>query len=190
MIEHLDIARGPLDSDDSYSLAVVRSAGGVALGRKTRGFGIGRLVLPGGKDRYYISGSGIGLVPGTVDVSREVFEETGLDIDPKLFTQAAMLALDTEDDTKTVAVYRAYCRQIPLKKSSEFSELDWYDEQRLPYDEMPPDYIQWLPHVLAGYAVTTFLETDNDELVGGMIYRQQLEPLNRAEMIPIELSQP
>lgn len=187
MTEWLDLARGPLDADDSFNLAVIRSAGGIVLGRKTRGYGTGRLVLPGGKDHYYISGEGIGIVPGVVDVSREVNEETGLDIDPKLFTQAAMLNVDTEDDIKSVAVYRAHSRQVPLTDSGEFADLDWYGTSDLPYDKMPEDYAHWLPHVLAGYAVTAFFDTYEEKLLGGTVYRQQQNPLGRLEMLAVEI---
>lgn len=39
------------DSDRDFSLVVVRHEDALLLGRKTRGFGAGNWVLPGGKDK-------------------------------------------------------------------------------------------------------------------------------------------
>jgi hypothetical protein len=63
MSDLIEIASGPLDSDEVFNLIVVRSVGHVALGRKTRGYGSNRLVLPGGKERYYLRSSGVGILP-------------------------------------------------------------------------------------------------------------------------------
>jgi hypothetical protein len=189
MSEWLDLARGPIDSDDEFNLAIIRGAGCVVLGRKSRGYGAGKIVLPGGKKRYYLIGNGIGIIPGTVDVSGEVFEETRLDIDTGLFTQAAMLFVATEDDTKTVEIHTAHIRKVPLLPASisaDITDLNWHEEASLPYDDMPPDYKLWLPHVLSGYAVNAFFETEKGVLFGGKVYRQRLEPIGRMEMLPIE----
>jgi 8-oxo-dGTP diphosphatase len=185
MIEQLGALHGPRDSDESFSLAVIRSAGGVILGRKTRGFGTGKLMLPGGKDRYFVSGNGVGLIPGRVDVAREVREETGLDIDPIEFEQRAVLHVYAPGSTRTITAYQAWAMQEPLQSTDELTPLEWHNEKTLPYDEMPDDYRHWLPHVLAGYAVTAFFNTTSGGHVGGKVFRQQLEPLGLLEEVPV-----
>jgi hypothetical protein len=99
------------------------------------------------------------------------------------------LNIDTEDDTRLVKVFTGSSLKIPLKGSSELSELDWYPETSLPYEHMPRDYELWLPHLLAGYAVTAFFDTDQGELLGGRIFRQHIDPLERAEVITVDLAQ-
>ena len=65
--------------------------------------------------------------------------------------------------------------------SSELADLAWCSVEKLPYDEMPKDYKLWLPHILAGYAVNAFFETDS----GPKIFRQKLDTLGRMEEVPI-----
>ncbi len=142
MIKHLELMDGPFDVEDSFSLVVVRNQGYIVMGRKRRGYGEDKLVLPGGKNKFYISSVGIGLVPTTHDASREVYEETGLDIDHRAITQ-----------------------------------------KRLLHSEMLEDYKLWLPHLLAGYTVDGFIETDSDRVLEAKIFRQQLNPLGRMEFI-------
>lgn len=186
MKERLESSHTLLDSDESFSLSVVTNDNRIALGAKTRGFGSGRLVLPGGKNRYSIDASGICIVSGPVDASREVYEETGLDIDPSSFLHVARLNIDTEDDFRTISVYKAKSGNYPLIDTGELEGLTWHDVQALPYDKMPKDYRYWLPHVLAGYAVTAFFTTNYTDLVAAKIFRQQLEPIGRLEELPAE----
>jgi 8-oxo-dGTP diphosphatase len=186
MNERQDSSLTLLDSDESFSLAVVTNGNRIVLGNKTRGFGTGMLVLPGGKNRYCVDANGLGLIPGPIDASREVREETGLDIDPNSFVHMARLNIDTEDDFRAVSVYQARSGDYPLVSTGELEDLAWHDVRTLPYDKMPRDYEFWLPHVLAGYAVTAFFTTNYSDLVGAKIFRQPLEPIGRLEELPAE----
>lgn len=190
MSDLLEIASGPIESDEIFNLVVVRSLGHIVLGQKTREYGSGSLVLPGGKERYYLNTNGVGILPGTYDASRELFEETGIDLNPSLLSEVGRLNIETEDDTRLVRVFMGTSRKIPLEGSSELAEVDWYPETSLPYDQMPRDYELWLPHVLAGYVVTAFLDTDQGELLDGRVFRQRINPLERAEMITVDFVQP
>lgn len=176
---------GPFDSADSFSLVVVRNSGDIVLGRKTRGYGAGKLVLPGGKDRYYLGDDGVALIPGIQDAEREVREELGVAIDPSDLRQLGMLHIATEDDNKDVKIFETHAERFPLSNSPELTDVRWHPTDRLPYADMPPDYRLWLPTVLADYAVTAFLKTDEDELLGGTVFRQQLHPLGRMEKVDI-----
>lgn len=188
MAESLEIMDGPLEADDQFNLTVVRSTGSIVMGRKLRGYGKGRLVLPGGKSHYYLGSGGIAIVPGPYDASRELFEETGIDTDVRSLSQVGLLNIATEEDIKSVAIYEAHTRKVALHNTAELTDLDWYAETSLPYNEMPKDYKLWLPHILAGYAVTAYFETYNDDLVDATIYRQQQNPLSRAERLAVDVS--
>lgn len=179
---------GPYELEDYFSLSVIRSAGSLVLGRKTRGYGAGKLALPGGKDHYYLSELGIGLATGPQNASREIYEEVGLDIDPQLIARVGILYVSTEDDNKDVAIYEVTCRQASLTNTDELESVNWYPEDSLPYEEMPADYKLWLPSILAGYMVTAYLETDHDEILEGKLFRQQINPLGRLEQVLVEQS--
>jgi len=172
-----------VESEDDLNLTLIRSEGAMLLGKKTRGYGEGKLVLPGGKSRHFVSSMGIGILPYDGEAAREATEESGISIVPGQLAQVAMLYVSTEEDTKIIRVYETHLSRTDVSASEEFSELSWQDEETLPYDNMPEDYRLWLPHVLAGYAVTGFFETDRDALVVTTLYRQRLQPLERAELI-------
>src|SRR5665213_268958 len=184
MTESLGLMTGPLESEDTFSLVVIRSAGSVLLGRKTRGYGTGKLVLPGGSDHYYLSSQGIGLVEGGHNASREVQEETGLTIDSSQIVQKGVLYIATEEDSKDVVIYETYADRIEPTSSAELESVAWFEETTLPYEEMPADYALWLPSLLTGCVITGFLETDHDEIVAGNIFIQQTNPLGRLQKLP------
>ncbi len=181
MTEQLNFMGGPIESEDSFSLAVIQTRRRILLGRKSRGFAEGRLVLPGGKDHFYLSADGVSLTPGVFGASREVFEEAGLDIPPSAFRQVGMLHVATEEDNKDISIYTTTSSEAELKDSEELRDLSWIDIDELPYDEMPSDYKLWLPHILDGYAVNAYLETDQDRIMGGDVFRQKIDPLGRSE---------
>jgi 8-oxo-dGTP diphosphatase len=164
------------EADDCFSLTVVRHAGSIALGRKTRGYGVGRLVLPGGKDRFGPAGS------LHENAAREVKEEIGVEAAVK---QVGVLHISTEADIKKVSLFEAWTKLPYLHPSEELSSPQWYPKDALPYEDMPADYAIWLPHIIAGYSVTAMLETNQDVVIGGMVIRQQQEPLGRAEQVPL-----
>lgn len=174
---------GPFEAKDDFNLTVVRTDSSVLMGRKTRGFGEGQLVLAGGKTRYYIRETGVAVLPFEDEAAREVGEETGISITSRRLAQKAMLYIADEQDTKIVRIYEA---RIPLEvptASTELADLSWRSAEELPYEEMPDDYKLWLPHVLAGYAVTAFFETEAGAVVDASVFRQRLEPLGRLENV-------
>jgi 8-oxo-dGTP pyrophosphatase MutT (NUDIX family) len=182
MTEYVDLLNGPIDLDGEYNLAVVRSAGAIILGRKTRGYGTGKLVLPGGKEQFYLGRDGIGLVPGAYGARREVRQETGLTLDWKLFKDYGRLHILTEDDEKNVGIFLADLPGRPeLTGSDELDDLAWHVQEDLPYKEMPADYRLWLPHVLTGHVVTVFMETEEDKLHGVQIYTMNEAPGSRLD---------
>lgn len=185
MSEVLPMMRGPFDAEDDFNLTVIRTAHSVLLGRKARGFGAGNLVLPGGKTRYYL-GTGMVVIPFEEEAAREALEETGLPISPSQLTQKGILHIADENDTKTVRLYEAMLPAATPATSTELSEIGWHPTDDLPYGEMPSDYKLWLPHLLAGYAVTAYLENNSDQLVAAQLFRQKLDPLERAEEVIVD----
>ncbi len=85
-------------------------------------------------------------------------------------------------------IYKGSTLQTVLIPSDEFETLSWYPSTDLPYDEMPADYAHWLPHVMDGYNVTVFLETDQDELLGGDVYRSSPNASERLAHFPISIA--
>lgn len=187
MSETLAILHGPIEADDDFNLTVVRYGGAVLMGRKTRGYGEGKLVLPGGKTRFYIGASGMGILPFASEAAREATEETGLAVSANQMRPMGVLHV-ADEDTRIVRLYEARLAIRPSDvKSGELEDIDWIDESELQYDHMPDDYRLWLPHVLAGYAVTAFFESDGHQVVEGQVFRQRLDPLGRAELLEVQL---
>lgn len=183
MTEALSILTGPMESDEDYSLTVLRTQNSVLMGRKTRGYGMGKLVLPGGKNRWYLGETGMGFMPFADEAAREAREETGIRISTQELQQKGILHVIGEEESKVVRIYDALVEPNLATVSGELADQAWLPATELPYQEMPQDYPLWLPHVLAGYAVTAFLQTEQDELVHATVYRQQLQPLGRAEPV-------
>lgn len=178
---------GPIEADDDFNLTVIRTDNSVLIGRKTRGFGEGRLVLPGGKTRYYIGDSGMALVPFQEEAARELSEETGLSITTEQLAQKGILHIADADDTRTIRVYEATVEAMSQATSTELADLGWHSLAELRYLDMPEDYALWLPHILGGYAINGFIETDANKVVAANIFRQKLEPLGRMEHVPVNL---
>jgi 8-oxo-dGTP pyrophosphatase MutT (NUDIX family) len=169
MSEPIELLGGPHESDEQYNLAVITAGTElgrvVLLGEKTRGYGAGQLVLPGGKERYYVGSSGMLLVPGGVE--REVREETKLAVPAGGWTPAGGLVVsDDEDILRQINVYTT---ELPgpstVTDSDEQYNLAWFPAHDLPYDRMPEDYEMWLRHVLAGFAIFFFLRHEGGKLV-------------------------
>jgi 8-oxo-dGTP pyrophosphatase MutT (NUDIX family) len=160
----------PLDSDEVYSLSVVRAEGALILGTKTRGFGMGQEVLPGGKEQFYLGLGGISLIPGFFGANRELRQETGLSVPEHKWRQVGNLYILTEDDERQVQLCEAKLdTKVPLQNSSELQDLSWVDESELPYDDMPDDYPLWLPYILGGYTINAFLEIDESGIYGTIL---------------------
>lgn len=188
MSDHLSLMTGPLEAEDDFNLTIVRTNRSILLGRKVRGFGMGQLVVPGGKTRYYIGEAGIALIPFNAEAAREASEETGLQIAGTELVQKGILHIADEEDTKTVRLYEAVMPSATTVTSGELEDLAWRSLDELPYKEMPDDYKFWLPHLLAGYAINAFIESDMGQIVEVKTFKQKLEPLGRMEEVPVELT--
>lgn len=189
----VDCLSGPCDSDESYSLVIARQGQGhILLGRKTRGFGQGKWVLPGGKDRYWIGPGYVGRQPGTVDAARELNQETGLVVEHQdLALVGTIHASDQAADTKEVQIYATPpLDSESLSPSSEFAQLDWWPDLALPYGEMPADYRLWLPHILGGYFVQVFLEFYGDKIVHSQTLGFHHTPGSRLQELAPPMIQP
>ncbi|TAH32231.1 hypothetical protein EYC58_03425 [Candidatus Saccharibacteria bacterium] len=187
MVEAIHFLGMPIDSDEDYSLTVVHSAGSVLLGEKTRGFGNGKFVLPGGKDQYYLSQQGVHVV-GPVDCAvREAAQETGVSVSREAVRQVGFLRLTDEQSENTqVRIFMStVAHQVGLHDTGELKNLHWRSEPDIPYGEMPYDYRLWLPRVLAGCVVNLFLDTDGGKVIGGKGYCQELEPLGRMKAFSV-----
>lgn len=189
MTESLLSMSGLLEAEDDFNLTIVHCEDSILMGRKMRGFGKGKLVLPGGKTRYSIGESGIYIIPFEEEAAREATEETGIPLIGALFEQTGVLHIADEIDTRTIRIYKTRVVARTATHSDELSDLNWHPADALPYGEMPQDYGLWLPHILAGYAVTAFFETNSDQIVDAKIFRQRLNPLERAEEVFVELRQ-
>jgi len=113
----------------------------VLLAMKKRGFGAGRFNGVGGK------------IEGSESIEqalvRESQEEIG--ITPKNFKKVANITFDEyfkgEPATMNVHVFTA---KEWVGKPTESDEMSpqWFDKDKLPFDQMWPDDIYWLPQVL------------------------------------------
>lgn len=185
------ILSGPFNSDEDFTLVVLRHQGNVAFGRKTRGFGEGKLVLPGGKTQYYLGPGGVSIKPLGSEASREVGEEIGLTLPGNSFSAVGMLAISSGYDERTIAILQAHLLAADvLHPTGELEDPLWIREDSLPYDEMPNDYQSWLPSILGGYSVAAFIEDDENQtpqVTHG--FRQKRNPLGRLEVLPLNPSQ-
>jgi len=160
----------PLDSDEVYNLSLVRACGAIVLGTKTRGFGTGKTVLPGGKEQYYLSAGGVHLIPGSYGASRELIQETGVPVPDACWKQVGNLYVLSPDDERQIHLYEAKLpAKAVLQASGELANPTWIEEHEINYDDMPNDYRLWLPHILAGYTINAFFEIDDDETIYGNI---------------------
>ncbi|HEV2412641.1 MAG TPA: NUDIX domain-containing protein [Candidatus Saccharimonadales bacterium] len=182
-----------LESTDNYSLTIVRKNGRILLGRKTRGFGMGRLVAPGGKDEYELA-FGMNFWDALRENARsELSQETGLDLVTSSFRWVGNLNLtDSEDETSTVTLFVVDCppsketRDEDSREDPELVDLEWFQEDQIPYDRMPDDYRFWLPYILSGERVTAFFRDEGDSLVNGEVYHQKIEPeLERMQLVKV-----
>lgn len=152
----------PLESDQNFSLTVIQAAGHVLFGRKTRGFGEDKLVLPGGRGMLYEDYAH--------NAVREVEEETGMRLGHMSVRAVGGLHIMDMDEMEDISVQITAARiaeQVPVTDTNELAGLDWYSEATLPYDEMPYDYRLWLPYVLRGQEITLWMRTLDGRVVGG-----------------------
>lgn len=126
----------------ALTLVFLRREGEVLLAMKKRGFGAGRWNGVGGK-----------LEPGeTVEQAlvRETWEEIGVKL--LSYDKVAQISFDElyngERTTMNVTVYTSDSWEGEPTESEEMRP-EWYRKDEVPYDDMWPDDVYWLPTVLA-----------------------------------------
>lgn len=129
----------------------------VLLGKKLTGFGAGNVVAPGGK-----------VEPGEDDAEaavRELEEETSLHADiahlkhcaTVLFRFPARTASDMDCQVFSTT------RFTGTATSSNELEVQWFDVERLPVEQMWQDADHWLPRIIGGeeFTATVVMAEDN-----------------------------
>ena len=158
---------GP-DMAISGTLCYIRSNGRVLLQLKAADrFGGGFWNSPGGK---LVDGES----PEAATV-REVQEETGLTV-RDLRDHGTLIFYFGEDEQPKFAVQVFSTERFKgdLTANDE-GRLAWFDEDRLPYDQMWPDDRLWVPHMLAGHRFRGVfrLSDDHTQLIS---HDLQVEP--------------
>ncbi|QDY67907.1 NUDIX domain-containing protein [Glutamicibacter halophytocola] len=130
----------------------------ILLGRKLRGFGQGKIVLPGGKNE-----------PGESSrqaAVREFFEETGLRVSGPDLQLAARIefrfsSLPAADMDCMTFIARSAEGQAA---SSDELEPLWFRIDQLPVDQMWQDSKTWLPQLAAGQRFTARIVLASDNI--------------------------
>lgn len=134
--------------------------GSILLAMKKRGFGQGRWNGVGGK-----------LNPGeTIEAAtiRETQEE--INVTPKSLEKVAVINFyfkpDTPKESFNQQAHVYFCKQWD-GEPSETEEMNpkWYDLDQIPYSQMWPDDIYWLPEVIGGKKINAEFHFDNDDNV-------------------------
>ena len=149
------------------TLCFLVGGGRVLLGRKRRGFGAGKYLGAGGKVE---AGESV-----RAAAARETREELG--VCPRDLRQVARLAFlfpyapDPAAWNQEVSVFTSDSWSGSVAASDEL-EPALFDFARVPYSEMWPDAVDWLPTVLEGGTVLGRFAYDADFRV----YDKRVEP--------------
>lgn len=142
---------------------ILRQNDGVAevlLGEKLRGLGAGHVVGPGGKVEA-------GENPEEAAI-REVYEETGLIIEPGNLTPLARISYPFENReglSQRSFVFSARVFSGELQGSGELV-ASWWPVRAIPYERMWSDAKLWLPRALSGEFIdATIVIGENNEVL-------------------------
>jgi 8-oxo-dGTP diphosphatase/2-hydroxy-dATP diphosphatase len=123
------------------TLCVIHQHPNILLGMKKRGFGAGRWNGFGGK-----------LADGeTIEqaAKREVFEEAGIVCDNLEKAGIIDFAFNGKSEILEVHIFRAINFSGNITESEEMKP-EWFDISKIPFSEMWPDDIHWMPLFLSG----------------------------------------
>lgn len=175
----------PYQDTQQFNLVCVTSLDGeqILLGKKTRGFGKDKFVLPGGKCIFWITQGGqVARRSPSYDAHLELKQETGIDVPHTMLNHLGWLMIEQfdEEEPRSIDVFttRAHPKYTPLTPSDEFASLSWYPVDTLPYDAMPADYPLWLPHAIRSEPFMATLAETADGRFTGKVFAAQ-EPSRR-----------
>ncbi len=137
----------------------------ILLGRKLRGFGQGKIVLPGGK-----------VEPGESAIeaaTREFFEETGLKVSRQELEATALIKFRFSALPAADMDYVAFIAHSASGQESTSDELEplWVRIDQLPTDQMWQDSKLWLPQLADGQRFTvTIVVADDHESVQSITF--------------------
>ena len=142
------------------TLCLLLNGNTILLAMKKRGFGVGKWNGPGGKFDHEkdknISDTAI----------REVKEEIGVEI--KNIKKVGLFHfkfVDKEEWNQDVFLF--LCKEW-LGEPEESEEMlpKWFDLDKIPYENMWPDDIYWMPHILKGEKIeASFLFGEENKIL-------------------------
>ncbi len=138
------------------TLCFVREGDKILLGMKKRGFGAGRWNGFGGK-----------VNPGEnilEAAKRELQEESGLVADEMNLVGVISFEYDYQDYLTEVSVFDIKSYAGVLSESEEMRP-EWFALGNIPYKEMWPDDLIWLPEFLNGKKITASFVYDKDDKI-------------------------
>lgn len=128
----------------------------ILLGRKKRGFAIGKMGGFGGKIHE-------GESPVQA-ASRELYEEAGITTDPSDLVPLGILTFifpNMHAWDQEVHVFVAQ-KWHGLPQESEEMRPGWFPLNNIPFDQMWDDMHYWLPHILKGERISAVFTFDQD----------------------------
>jgi len=167
------------------TLCLILKDSKILLGRKTRKLGKGFWNGPGGKLE-----EGENLQDS---IMREVKAETGLNI--KNLEQVGRVVVEFEDGSEGVLLHIFLTKDFDgeITDSDEMTELQWFNIERLPLDNMWEDDEFWLPVVLEGKKIEGRFIFDHPstlENVGRIVSRELREVTGIQQEIKVEEKTP
>ncbi|MBP6858721.1 MAG: 8-oxo-dGTP diphosphatase [Candidatus Pacebacteria bacterium] len=128
-----------------FTLCMIHQDGKILLGMKKKGFGVGRWNGFGGKVEI---GEAIDAA-----AAREVREEAG--INPLDIKKVGILEFEFQNDSKVMEVHIFSATKFsgdPVE--SDEMRPQWFDINKIPFDDMWSDDRYWLPMVIQGKKFT------------------------------------